>query len=207
MDLARTVIRKSAAVMLAWLLLPGQVAATDNLIGKWARQQWGIYNYSPCYVYESGFPTGSIRSRVSDARMVWNNVNTELWIGERTPCTYPQMKSVIVKYYDLWVPNNNSWAFVICNVPSTTSCNININKSPDDPSFGSWYWGTGSPGGSQVDGLSVMIHEWGHATPLLHSSVSTSDVMTPHINVGQSRRTLTTHDKNSLKANYPYPAQ
>lgn len=192
-------------MVLIYLLIPTPVAASHNLIGEWVAQQWGIYNYSPCYFFESGFPTGNIRSRVSDGRNVWNNVGTELFIGYRTPCTYPTMKTVIVKYYDLWVPNNNSWAFVLCNVPATTSCNMNINSSPDDPSFGSWYWGTGTPGGTQLDGYSVVAHEWGHATPQLHSSGS--DMMTPNLNVGTVRRTLKTHDIQSLKAMYPYPAQ
>lgn len=39
----KSMLRKAGAVTLACLLVPGQVSATDNLVGKWLPQQWGIY--------------------------------------------------------------------------------------------------------------------------------------------------------------------
>jgi hypothetical protein len=194
------------AASFAILLLPGQTLATDNLAFTWLPQQWSIYDYSPCIIYQSSVPTGSIRDRASEARGKWNSVNTELWIGIRTPCSYQTMKTIIVKYEDLWVPNNDDWAFVTCNPPGVTTCALNINKSPDVAGFQSWYWGTGTPGSGQVDGLSVLTHEFGHCVTLWHTTQSSSDVMYPYLNLGQTRRNLTTHDKNSIKAMYHYPA-
>jgi hypothetical protein len=177
-DLRRK-LKAVVALFIATLLVPAELLATDNLGFHWVPQQWSIYNYSPCYVFESDFPTGAARSRVSDARMKWNNTNTEFWIGLRTPCTYPSMKSIIVKWDDLWAPFNENWAFVTCNFPSISNCALNVNSSPDVAGF----------------------------QHLNHTTQCTCDRMWPYQNLGEVKRNLTSHDVASIRAMYPYPAQ
>jgi len=57
----------------------------------------------------------------------------------------------------------------------------------------SWYYGTGSPGGSQYDFESVALHELGHAMQLGHAN-GTSQVLYYSIGAGSTNRSLHSND-------------
>lgn len=66
----------------------------------------------------------------------------------------------------------------------------------------SFYTGTLSPGSTQVDALSVAVHEWGHNVVLGHifetDTAYSSDVMWLYLSAGVKKRNLTAHDKDGI---------
>lgn len=189
------------SAVLAGLLASQPLAATDNTDRKWDKQQYGIYDYSPCYYYESDFPTGDARNRVSDARANWNNAGRELYFRYATGCA----KAIYVKWDHLQWPFNDDYAFVENDHwGDISSSRVNFNASPDKSGGGtySWYWGTGTVPRDRIDGWSVALHEFGHVVALGHTKQSTSDVMYPYLKVGQMRRSRTAHDYQSISKLY-----
>jgi len=179
--------------------------ATDNDDRRWDPQQYGIYNYSPCTFFESDFPstspTGNPRTRMLEGRDKWNAVGKELYYRSATGCD----KWLEMKWDDLLVPFNDDWGFVSNDQwGDISNSTLNMNTSPDKSGGGTypWYWGTGTPPSTSVDGISVATHEYGQTVALGHTSQCTCDVMYNYINPGETRRSLTAHDKESMGALY-----
>jgi hypothetical protein len=169
---------------------------------RWDPQQSGIYNYAPRYFFESDFPSPGCTSRAANGAAEWNAVQREL----RFLSGSGYSKWIEIQWHHLLFPFNDDFAFVDNDgIGDISNSFMNFNTSPDKPGGGAytWYCGTGTPGGSQVDMWSVAAHEFGHVVNLEHSAVSSSDTMWPTIAVGStSKRSLTTHDKAGIKALY-----
>jgi hypothetical protein len=90
-----------------------------------------------------------------------------------------------------------SW-FARNNPADTLECDMRFSST-----F-SWYTGTGTPPGTQVDWWSVAIHEMGHCLGLDHETRITNPtpVMFPSFSAGEVRRTLTPDDSAGRDAIY-----
>lgn len=77
----------------------------------------------------------------------------------------------------------------------TIECDISFNKKK------SWYDGTGMPGATQTDLLSVAMHEFGHCIGL-GDIASGEVVMKKKLDPGQTRRELTADDRAGRKSIY-----
>ena len=200
--------RVLAALMSVLLVigLPAPGYGTHNKGRTWDQQQFGIRDYAPCYRYLKSM-SSSFRSRVSEARTKWNAANTEFYIWYTSSnCA----KDIEVDYYDLPIPFDNAWAYVandwFGNISYST---INFNSCKDSPNGCTpWYTGTGTPPDTWIDLISVATHEFGHTVELGHSENCnpSCSIMYPWINPGETRRFLNSHDHQTLRAMYAYPA-
>ena len=86
-----------------------------------------------------------------------------------------------------------SWygASATCSGPDTNSYVNELDLTFDDGA--AWYYGTGTPGGSQSDFESVALHELGHAHQLAHV-IDASAVMHYSLTLGTTRRALSSND-------------
>jgi hypothetical protein len=197
------------AVILSMLMIAGAPAtssASHNTGRTWDQQQYQWYNYAPCYRYLKNI-NSDFRSRVSEARTKWNGTNTEFYIWHTTgTCA----KDIEIDMYNLPIPFDGQWAYVANDLFTNISYStINFNSCKDGPNgcvF--WHTGTGPPPADRIDALSVATHEFGHTIELGHSTVceSSCSVMYPYINVGDRRRNLNSHDYQSIRSMYSYPA-
>lgn len=200
-------MRRLVPVAFAALLLWSSVspAEASHVNGRrWDRQQVGVRDYSPCYYFESDFPTGSHRSRISDGRNAWNNQTRELYFAVITGCSQSTHNAIYVKWDDLLAPFNDDLAFVQLDQFGDISDGImNFNASPDKSGGGTWSWyvSTGDAPGTHMDLWSTAVHEFGHCVETGHTTNSADVMFTPQY-AGAEKRTLSTHDKQSINAMY-----
>jgi hypothetical protein len=63
-----------------------------------------------------------------------------------------------VKYEDLLWPNGDAWAVSYTTTKGALMTPVRISVT-STPGSRTWYTGMGTPGGNQVDLMSVLIHE------------------------------------------------
>lgn len=201
----RAWIRRLGVLALVPLLLVAAavpVQATHNLNArKWDRQQSGIYNYAPRYYFNADVPS-VCRSRFRDGAGTWNARNRELRYLEGAENQYTVY--IEVKYQDLAWPNNGALAFSELDAfTDITWQKISFNNNVDisDGSRRFPYCGTSTPANDEYDFWSTAIHELGHNQIQNHTSAS-ADVMYTTLIYGTTKRTLSTHDKDSFNALY-----
>jgi hypothetical protein len=78
-----------------------------------------------------------------------------------------------------------------CATPDTIAWVVELDMTYDDGT--SWYYGTGTPGGSQVDFESVSLHELGHGHQLAHV-IDAAAVMHYALAAGATKRVLSAND-------------
>lgn len=170
------------------------VSATDNLWRSWISVPGpNCYDHYARYDYLSNVPTGDYRSRIYDGKGRWNAVGRELYFARTSTDV-----RVWVGYQRPGWPNENVLALTNLNVlMSKYVTNATIDFNP----IYSWYTGATLPvPATRYDVLSVAAHEFGHVVALHHGGGS--DVMAPTFAEGEARRTLTTHDRDGIKALY-----
>lgn len=188
-------------LVIAFVLGTSPATATNNLGIRWIDYQVGDRgNYIP-YVTGSNIGATAVAA-ISIGRDRWNAQNRELNFARDGS----RPKRIDVTYEDSMWPCD---AALACTWDETYSwdrklmqANIVFNSWPSGwaQAHTRWYWGTGTPGGSQYDGISVAVHEFGHAVSLTHTAAP--DVMAPSIANGTTRRNLSTHDINGIRAQY-----
>ncbi len=188
-----------ALVLVAGLLIQGPMVAlgTNNLGVKWLSLPNGCYNPYVRYDFANTVPSGDFRYRVNQGRAQWNNVGTKLAFFKSSTDT-----RLVIRYMQLTGEYANAIALASRNwIPV-----LELHHGTIDFNSGySFYTGTSStvPRG-QFDVYSVAAHEFGHFVELGHSGDTAApwDVMHAYLSAGEPRRSLTTHDVNSIKAQY-----
>lgn len=84
-----------------------------------------------------------------------------------------------------------------CSTPTTT-CGGTISISSVQP----FYTGTGTPGSTQYDLITLVVHEFGHANEFYHETANSTYVMYPTANLGQKRRCPVAHEVATLRSMY-----
>lgn len=173
---------------LVGLVLGGLVTTSHaHLQGNFYTAKWGKANTSLTqnWKFVDTFPTGSWRDRVSESVGKWNALNQPMnWVKQTQVANFcppgpacgggcpPAQKNTV--HYRNIDGRDGTLAYVLpCTYTSNnemSSATMVIDSSED------WYIGTGdAPDGTQVggacingpcqvDSLSVVTHEWGHAS-------------------------------------------
>ena len=174
-------------------LAAGPVAATNNLMNKWIYLPEGCRENAPHFWYKDNVPTGYFRDRVSNGRMLWNNVNRELYFYRSSSSV-----RIWIGYQQPGWPNDKKLALANWNVfPTTEMHNATIDFNP----IYSWYTGSSLPvPADKYDVYTLAGHEFGHLVQLGHSS--SPDLMYDQFAAGEARRALSSHDKSGISALY-----
>ena len=175
------------------------LGAHNTVARKWDQQPSGIYNYAPRYYFNADVPS-NCRSRFRNAAGDWNAVGRELRYLEGSGYT----RYIEVKYQDLAFPWNDDVAFNELDAfTDITWQKISFNNNVDRSDGSRWfpYCGTGTPAADEYDFRGVAQHELGH-NQIQNHTTTTSHIMYCCFAAGLSKHTLTTHDKDSLKARY-----
>lgn len=151
------------------------------------------------YAYDSSYPTGNWRTRATEAATAWNNVTPSPW-------TWSYSSSSNNKLF--YINIDGAGGAVGALDPYTCGgvyCRFDLKI---DTSDAPWYTGTGTPSSNEYDLLSILTHEFGHATGLGHSSSLCSQYGRATMCPSQPRgvtyfRSLEADDRNGLNANYP----
>lgn len=197
--LSRRPSRLSVVTFLVGVLLGGQlspVTATDNLERKWIYLPNGCYDNYVRFDYRSTLPT-EFKSPISTARNTWNALVRELFFAKQTTDI-----RVWIDYQQLGGGNEYILAGTTLNTfPSWEVHHLTIDFNPYYD--GQWYFGSALPvPNNKFDVRSVALHEWGHAVALKHSQAAADVMWGGGYGWGDTKRTLTTHDKDGIKFYY-----
>ena len=196
----RRIIASLACAVLIVSGIAGPVSATHNLnTRKWDQQPYGIYTYAPRFYFNADVPS-ACRTRFRAGASAWNALQRDLRYLEGSG--YPVY--IEVKYQDLAFPNNDDLAFnELDAISNITWQKISFNNNVDFPDGSRWfpYCGTGTPASDEYDFMGVAMHELGH-NQIQNHTAETANIMHCCFGGGQSKHTLTTHDKSSFQALY-----
>ena len=178
---------------------------------KWVRDKTVSYSFTP-----SGAPTAEWRSRTNEAASTWNALGQPMRytlapdLGDFDPYVCPstyQQNGIHRRSID--GSGGTLAQTMTCWYGGTKE--LSTFQLVYDTSE-NWYVGTGGPGGSQSDLLSVAVHELGHATGFSKhfgagSSIcvlnSNQQTMCPTHLVGSTwQRSLGEHDKHTFSKAY-----
>lgn len=186
------------------------VVASHNTSFKWASYSLSGYDNYVKWKFHSSFPTNSsFRTYVSNGRKEWNNVNRELHFAWLQAWSDPHVR---VTWSDLWWPNDQFLAIAnartgwshIDGQTRILDGEVVFNSSPKGGEK-HWYGQTASPSCNQkyYDAWATAAHEFGHLVALDHSDRG-ADTMATNLDCGTlEKRSLTSHDKDGIKALYP----
>lgn len=165
-------------------------------VSAWVVQnpKWDLSSSSIVNFRANGLPS-AYQSRVYNARDAWNAVSGSKLVYSRDDSSYQ------LDIYDGYIDGASGTLATTTRYwpwnTYTSSANMEIDYSEN------WYTGTGSPGATQHDLWSVLTHEFGHASAILHTNASCPSgggpTMCPSISKGQSyMRSLESDDQNAL---------
>jgi hypothetical protein len=220
------------------LLAPAVSAQAHDPNMFYRTQHWAPYS-NVSFGYQTGFPTGEARFRVTEGKAPWTDgfsgpePNFSAILADQNfgnPRLSDTPTSINALGGACYVTNNSiHWSnldyvgsgvigFTRMCVTAGRVSRFTIEIDSVLPTGFSWYTGTGTPGGTQVDLLSLATHEFGHATGWLGHFVNGDDVMCPAddsptpqtmcpvLDPGETFwRTLGVDDSHTFDAAYPVP--
>ncbi|GIH02640.1 hypothetical protein Rhe02_07070 [Rhizocola hellebori] len=186
--------------------------------GKWPTSQVISYGIN------IGFPTGSWRSRLVEAKDQWNNSASTgepkiYWYladdvnhgSAGDPCGISGFNTAAIFWNDLDYLGSN-WVAATRLCPQTLNSTIYNFTIEFDSTRSNWYSGNADNPGGNVDFWSVATHEFGHALGFWEHipesdgacpDDSTRATMCPSTYLGTERqRTVSPHDVHTFDAAY-----
>jgi hypothetical protein len=153
------------------------------------------------YTFSFQFPTGQMRNRVHEGANAWTNVASSSWtwnFSNRSPGG------------EVWytiLDGNGGLAAVTNTFLRDGDTHVQTFEMVVDIAE-SWNIGTGAPSPSQLDMLSVLTHEFGHAAWADHSDAACTPTSGPTMCAGitagtTNKRSLEADDRNGLASVYP----
>lgn len=213
----RRVVALTVAVAGLALMVPAPTAQAheaDRYTGGWRHD--GVVTYA----FASGFPDGELRDRVREGARAWNSIGTQVQLvdvaepvqSDPTSCpAVPQPNAVHWRDVD---GRGGQRAYTrMC--PHAGRFTFQLVLDRDER----WYTGSGEPDDDELDVLSVLTHEFGHAAgfsgPFANGHYDPGDAvcasgpaqhtMCPKIPPGTTHmRSLEAHDIHTFAASNPF---